>query len=84
MRRILVADHGNDWQGDADVVVWLGKRGARARGRSVVIEPSSVRAAALYLASAGAAEVSLRLRDPLAFVSELARLQAEPALRAAA
>jgi hypothetical protein len=84
LRHILVTDTPTAPGREGDVVVWLG-RGEVPRpladGR-LVIEPSSLRAAAVYVASAPA-ELHLALARPLEFVSLLLEVDGAPALRAA-
>jgi hypothetical protein len=82
-RHILVADSPAP-RGAADVVVWLGRGTAPhalAEGK-LVIEPSSPRAAAVYVAAAPA-ELHLALARPLDFLSLLLEVRGAPALRAA-
>jgi hypothetical protein len=84
VRSILITDSPAAARAGADVVLWLGPGHAPpdfATGR-LVIEPSSPRAAAVYVA-AGPARLSLALADPLAFVSLLIEVGQAPALRAA-
>ena len=83
VRSILITDTPAA-ANDADVVLWLGQGHAPpdlAAGR-LLIEPSSPRAAAIYVAS-GPARLSLALEDPLAFASLLVEVGSAPALRAA-
>jgi hypothetical protein len=84
LRSILITDSAAPAPSGADVVLWLGP-GRPPRELSVgrlVIEPSSPRAAAVYVAS-GPARLSLRLADPLTFASLLIEVGQSPALRAA-
>ena len=84
VRSILITDSPAAAPMGADVVVWLGRGKPPpdlAAGR-LVIEPSSPRAAAVYVA-AGPARLRLALTDPLAFVSLLVEVDQAPALRAA-
>ena len=85
LRRILVTDDPGLSTIETDVVVWLGRGSAprQVSRHGLVVQPSSLRSAALYLATERAAEVKLALRDPMSFVLELLRVRAEPALRAA-
>jgi hypothetical protein len=83
-RRILVTDSPTARPRSADVVVWLGGHEPPeplGRGR-LVVEPSSLHAAAVYIA-AGPAEISLALAEPLQFMQLLADVSAAPALCAA-
>jgi hypothetical protein len=84
IRSILITDSLGAAASAADVVLWLGPgRAPRELGVGrVVIEPSSPRAAAVYVA-AGPARLSLCLADPLAFASLLIEVGQAPALRAA-
>lgn len=83
-RRILVTDSPTAPPRSADVVVWLGEaKPPEPFGPGcLVVQPSSLRAAAVYVA-AGPAEISLSLGDPLQFMQLLADLSAAPALCAA-
>jgi hypothetical protein len=84
LRHILVTDTPIARDRDGDVVVWLGRGevpSSLAAGK-LVIEPSSLRAAAIYVASAPA-ELHLALARPLEFVSLLLEVDGAPALRAA-
>jgi hypothetical protein len=84
VRSILITDSPAAAPEGADVVLWLGPGHAPpglSAGR-LLIEPSSPRAAAVYVA-AGPACVSLALADPLAFASLLVEVGQAPALRAA-
>jgi hypothetical protein len=84
-RRIHITDSPTACVEAADVVVWLGEDlppGDLRQGR-LVVQPSSLRAAAVYVA-AGPAEISLTLERPLEFMLLLADVSAAPALRAAA
>jgi hypothetical protein len=84
IRSILITDSATVAARGADVVLWLGP-GCPPRGLGagrLVIEPSSPRAAAVYVAS-GPARLSLCLADPLAFASLLIEVGQAPALRAA-
>ena len=84
-RRIHITDSSAACVGSADVVVWLGGEeppGDLREGR-LVVQPSSLRAAAVYVA-AGPAEISLSLARPLDFMLLLADVSAAPALCAAA
>lgn len=85
LRRIIITDRPELSTRVADVVVWLGRGHAPAcsSGGGFVVRPSSLHSAALFLAAEGAAEVRLDLRDPMAFVRKLQRVEAEPVLRAA-
>ena len=83
-RRILVTDSSAARPRSADVVVWLGcdePPELLVRGR-LVVEPSSLHAAAVYVAG-GPAEISLSLAEPLPFMQLLADVSAAPALCAA-
>jgi hypothetical protein len=83
LRHILVADTPFP-RPEADVVVWLGRGEAPpalADGK-LLIEPSSARAAAIYVAAAPA-ELHLALAEPLEFLSLLVEVRGAPALRAA-
>jgi hypothetical protein len=83
LRHILVADAPSP-RPEADVVVWLGRGRAPqelADGK-LVLEPSSARAAAVYVAAAPA-ELHLALAEPLEFLSLLLEVRGQPALRAA-
>ncbi len=84
IRSILITDSATVAASGADVVLWLGSgRPPRALGEGrLVIEPSSLRAAAVYVAS-GPARLSLCLADPLAFASLLIEVDQAPVLRAA-
>jgi hypothetical protein len=84
VRSILITDSPAAAPNGADVVLWLGRGHAPAdlaSGR-LLIEPSSPRAAAVYVAS-GPARLSLALADPLAFASLVVEVGSAPALRAA-
>ena len=84
LKRILVtdSDRGQAWQ--PDVVVWLGAGPPRrSGGDALVVAPSSVRVAAVYVVTAGPTELRLDLTDPMGFVDELVRVNSEPAIRAA-
>jgi hypothetical protein len=85
VRSILITDSPAAAPNEADVVLWLGLGHAppdlAAAGR-LLIESSSPRAAAVYVA-AGPARLSLALADPLAFASLLVEVGRAPALRAA-
>jgi hypothetical protein len=83
-RQILVTDSPFARSRSADVVVWVG-RGEPPRalaGGRLFVRPSSLHAAAVYVA-AGPAEFSLSLARPLEFMQLLAEVSAAPALRAA-
>jgi len=85
LRQILVTDRCHRMPFAPDVLVWLG-RGAppgHLGGRTLLVAPSSVRAAAVYLATAGPTELRLDLADPMGFLDELVRVNSEPAVRAA-
>jgi hypothetical protein len=84
IRSILITDSPTAAANEADVVLWLGSGHAPpdlAAGR-LLIEPSSPRAAAVYVA-AGPARLSLALADPLSFASLVVEVGQAPALRAA-
>ena len=84
LRHILVTDRPNPPKSGGDVVVWVGRGEvpeSLAAGR-VVIEPSSLRAAAIYVASAPS-ELRLALARPFEFVTLLLEVDGAPALRAA-
>jgi hypothetical protein len=83
-RRILVTDSPAARPRSADVIVWLGGDDPPellGRGR-LLVEPSSLHAAAVYVAG-GPAEISLSLAEPLGFMQLLAEVSAAPALCAA-
>jgi hypothetical protein len=83
-RSILITDSPAAAPAEADVILWLGAGHAPpdlAAGR-LLLEPSSPRAAAVYVAS-GPARFSLALADPLSFASLLVEIGHAPALRAA-
>jgi hypothetical protein len=85
LRQILVTDRRHRPPFEPDVVVWLGRGAAPGppdRG-ALVVAPSSVRSAAVYVATAGPTELRLDLTDPMEFVDELVRVNSVPALRAA-
>jgi hypothetical protein len=85
LRQILLTDRHHWPPFEPDVVIWLGRGappGHLDRG-ALVVAPSSVRAAAVYVATAGPTELRLDLIDPMAFVDELVRVNSEPAVRAA-
>jgi hypothetical protein len=84
LRSITITDSPTAAVQGADVVLWLGEGHAPAdlaAGR-LLIEPSSPRAAAVYVAS-GPARLRLSLTDPLSFVSLLVEVGRAPVLRAA-
>ncbi|HEX4678186.1 MAG TPA: hypothetical protein VH210_03120 [Gaiellaceae bacterium] len=84
IRSILITDSPAAAPKEADVVLWLGSGHAPpdlAAGR-LLIEPSSRRAAAVYVA-AGPARLSLALADPLSFASLVVEVGQAAALRAA-
>ncbi len=84
LRRLLITDTAPTVSRVADIVVWVGHGEAppaRAKGQ-YVIAPSSLRAAASYVAGAPS-EFQLALSDPLAFMALLAEVRDAPALRAA-
>lgn len=84
VRRILVTDSPAARPRSADVIVWLGGEEPPellGRGR-LLVEPSSLHAAAVYVAG-GPAEISLSLAEPLEFMQLLAEVSAAPALCAA-
>ena len=84
VRSILITDSPAADPAGADVVLWLGPGHAPPdlTAGKLVIEPSSPRAAAVYVA-AGPARLSLALADPLAFAALLVEVGQAPALRAA-
>jgi hypothetical protein len=83
-RRILITDSPRARSHSADVIVWLGRsEPPRTLGHGrLIVQPSSLRAAAVYVA-AGPAEISLALGEPLEFMQLLAGVSAAPALCAA-
>ena len=84
VRSILITDSPAAAPNGADVVLWLGAGHAPPElgvGR-LLLEPSSPRAAAVYVAS-GPARLSLALADPLSFASLIVEVGHAPALRAA-
>jgi hypothetical protein len=84
IRSILITDSPAASPDGADVVLWLGPGHAPselAAGR-LLIEPSSARAAAVYVAACPA-RLSLALADPLPFASLLVEVGNAPVLRAA-
>ena len=84
IRSILITDSAAAVASCVDVVLWLGPgRPPRELGAGrLVIEPSSPRAAAVYVASSPA-RLSLSLAEPLIFASLLVEVSQAPALRAA-
>jgi hypothetical protein len=84
LRRIHITDSPTADPGAADVVVWLGtdEPPLALCESPLVVQPSSLHAAAVYVA-AGPAEISLRLAEPLEFMQLLAGVTAAPALCAA-
>jgi hypothetical protein len=84
LRRIHITDSPTASPGEADVVVWLGadEPPVGLCESPLVVQPSSLHAAAVYVA-AGPAEISLRLAEPLEFMQLLADVSAAPALCAA-
>jgi hypothetical protein len=84
LRRIHITDSPTASPGEADVVVWLGadEPPLALCESPLVVQPSSLHAAAVYVA-AGPAEISLRLSEPLEFMQLLAGVSAAPALCAA-
>ena len=83
IRRILVTDTPAR-SGDSDVVLWLGAGPppAELAEHALVVESSSARAAAVFVA-AEPAVLRLSLARPLEFLSLVADLSRAPALRAA-
>jgi hypothetical protein len=84
VRSILITDSPAAASNGAEVVLWLGRGHAPpdlAAGR-LLIEPSSPRAAAVYVAAAPA-RLSLALADPFSFASLHVEVSHAPALRAA-
>ena len=84
LRRILVTDSPTAPGASADVVIWLGQSEPPdvLECGNLVVQPSSLRAAAVYVAAAPA-EINLALAEPLEFMQLLADVSAAPALCAA-
>ena len=84
LRRIHITDTPNACPGGADVIVWLGDDDppTALAETPLVVQPSSLHAAAVYVA-AGPAKISLGLAEPLEFMLLLADVSAAPALCAA-
>lgn len=86
LRSLLITDSSTASVRDEDVVLWLGRGKAPQRllgtRRTVVLEPSSPRAAAVY-ASSCPSVLRLALADPLPFAALLIEVSQLPALRAA-
>jgi hypothetical protein len=84
VRSILITDSPAASPNGADVVLWLGPGHAPPdlAGGRLLIEPSSPRAAAVYVAS-GPARLRLALDDALSFASLLVEVGHAPVLRAA-
>ena len=85
LKRMLITDRRGRSTWVPDIVVWLGGGSPprRAYGAALVVAPSSVRVAAVYVVTSGPTELRLDLTDPMAFVDELLRVNSEPAIRAA-
>jgi hypothetical protein len=84
LRRILIADAPGRRR-DSDLILWLGEPPLppdMADG-SLVLYPSSSRAAAAYVVGAAPAVLQLALAEPLEFMELLDEVQRSPALRAA-
>jgi hypothetical protein len=84
LRRIHITDSPTASPGAVDVVVWLGadEPPVDLCEGPLVVQPSSLHAAAVYVA-AGPAEIRLGLAEPLEFMQLLADVSAAPALCAA-
>jgi hypothetical protein len=84
IRHLLITDSPEAASEATEIVVWLGRRDSPppVGKEGCLIAPSSLRAAAIYVAAAPS-RFKLALSNPLPFMVLLAEVRVAPALRAA-
>ena len=84
IRRLLITDSPEAASRATETIVWLGQSDSAppVGNERCLIAPSSLRAAAIYVAAAPS-HFKLALSNPLPFMVLLAEIRAAPALRAA-